>query len=637
MNATANNVLTDDKTRYYQLLLARADAQNALAAAETQLKAFAKDDVLLANTALLQAYRDDARNARQRLDEIDAELKTCHFSDDDHVDAVEIDSAKPHSLDSHQTDVLSYLASLGGDLSAAERLEHYQVLKLSLLKAQQEDAALFDLALKEVSKKLSIKAKTVKADLAALREPPTAEDARKLLNKMNSTRALRLAQDFVDNRQWFGVIAGEDKLLLNSDRELLTLEQISDGLTVKNNGFDDCRLSKEAILHFLSGGTATGYELLADLRTFFTRFAVFRDKRIALLLAAWTLGTYCYRVFRVFPYLALRSPEKRCGKSRVLDLLSLLAFNASAKTVNPTAPQLFRSPSRNGGALLLDEIEKLGGTDKEAYANLLSVLNSGFEKNGTVQRQDKDARGNFVAVNYETFAPYAIAGINKTAETLEDRSLFILMQRKLAREKTERFSPSRLEDEAQALRDRCYLWALTHAVDLAAVYEQADKFFPALDSLDDRARDLWEPLISIAAVADVERSDGQKTLTDELTALARDLCQVRDGAAEDSTTVHVISALLKIAEEKRLAGIFQTENVITLTPTELATSLKEKLSWEKLSTRYLATLLNPLGLYSKNTRFPDGKVNLAYHLSRDSLAELSERYTQNTAENEEKK
>jgi len=99
------------------------------------------------------------------------------------------------------------------------------------------------------------------------------------------------------------------RLLLNSARELLTLDKVPAGLTVKDGGFDLCRLSKEAILRFLSGGTATGFQLFADLRHFFTRFAFFRDKRIPLLLAAWTLGTYCYRVFRVFPYLAFRSPE----------------------------------------------------------------------------------------------------------------------------------------------------------------------------------------------------------------------------------------------------------------------------------------------------------------------------------------
>ena len=545
-------------------------------------------------------------------------------------------AAHDNSTDPYRIDVLSYLANLNGDLSPTDRREHYDVLRPALTRIQYKDPATFDLAIKEISKKLGIKAKTVKDDLEALKEPPVAKESRELLEKMGQTRMLRLAQDFVDGCQWFGVVAGEDKLLLNSDRALLTLDKIPDGLTVKDHGFDLCRLSKEAILHFLSGGTATGYELLVDLINFFTRFAVFRDSRIALLLAVWTLGTYVYRVFRVFPYLALRSPDKRCGKSRVLDLLSLLAFNASPRVTNPTEAQIFRAPSRNGGTLLLDEIEALGKADKDNYAGLLAVLNSGFERGGIVTRLRKSSDGGFPEETFETYCPRAIAGIHRTPETLEDRSAIIGMQRKLVREKTERFSPSRLEEEAQALRDRCYLWALTHAVDLAAVYEHADQFFPALDSLDDRARDLWEPLTSIAAVADVERDDEERTLTEELTTLARDLSQIRDGAAEDSTTVQIINALLKIVEEKRQGGIFQTEDTVTLTPTELVGLLKDKLRWEKLSTKGLASLLNPLGLFSKNTK-RSGTVIKAYHLSTQHLTELSERYAQNTAESDEKK
>lgn len=543
-------------------------------------------------------------------------------------------AAHDTNTDPYEIDVLAYLTDLDGDLDANERRGHYTVLRPALAHLQQAEPITFDLALGEISEKLGIKVKTVKADLATLTAPAVAKEARDLLEKMGQTRVLRLAQDYQDGRLSYGIIAGDEKLLLNSDRELLTLDALPDGLTVQDNGFDLCRVSKDAVLAFLSGGTAPGHELLVDLQTFFARFAVFRDKRVPLLLAIWTLGTYCYQVFRVFPYLALRSPEKRCGKSRVLDLLTLLAFNASQKTVHPTEAQLFRSPSRNGGTLLLDEVEALGKADKDTYAGLLAVLNSGFEKNGTVERQVKDGTGNFHGVNFPTYCPRAIAGISRTADTLEDRSIMIVMQRKLSREKTERFSPSRLEEEAQALRDRCYLWTLTHAVDLAAVYDTADRLFLALESLDDRARDLWEPLMSIAAVADVERGDGLKTLTDELTALAYDLCQVRDGAADDSTTVQIINALLKIATEKVQGGIFQTDQDVTLAPSDLAPLLKEKLGWERLSTKGLASLLHPLGLFATQTRTEE-KIVRAYHLSIAALTELSERYAQTNPENGE--
>lgn len=304
--------------------------------------------------------------------------------------------------DPYKIDLLEYLAVLNGNLSPVQQREHYQVLRLALLRIQGEDLATFDLTLKEVSKKLGIKPKTVREDLTAMAEPPTSKEARELLVQMGRTRILRLAQDFIDGRLSYGVIAGEDKLLLNSDRELLTLDKAPEGLTIKDGGFDLCRLSKDGIMHFLSGGIVVGAELLADLRYFFTRFIVFRDKRLALLLAAWTLGTYAYRVFQVFPYLALRSPDKRCGKSRVLDILSLLAFNASSRVVHPTEAQIFRGPSRNGGTLLLDEVEALGKADKDTYAGLLAVLNSGFKRGGIVSRLEKTGAGNFQEISFDT-------------------------------------------------------------------------------------------------------------------------------------------------------------------------------------------------------------------------------------------
>ncbi len=254
-------------------------------------------------------------------------------------------AANTHDTDPYTIDPLFYLSSLDGLLLPSDCLEHYQVLKPSLFRLQNENPPAFDLTVKQIVKKLGIKAKTVRDDLAGLAEPPAAKEARELLEKIGHTRALRLAQDYQDGKLWFGVRAGEDTLLVNSNRELLTLDKVPEGLTVKDNGFDLCRFSKDGILRFIGGGEEAGSALLTDLRAFFLRFAVFRDKRIALLLAVWALGTYCYRAFRVFAYLALRSPDKRCGKSRILDLLSLLAFNASPRVVHPTEAQLFRGPS----------------------------------------------------------------------------------------------------------------------------------------------------------------------------------------------------------------------------------------------------------------------------------------------------
>ncbi len=444
-------------------------------------------------------------------------------------------------------------------------------------------------------------------------KPPPA-DAIKLLDRIESVRLIHPAQDFIDGIFLFGVPAGDDVLLITSERKAISSRDLPKGTRLDTRGFDLCRFSKEGITRFLSGATEAGHELLRRLERFFTRFIVFRDGRLPLLLAAWSMGTYTHRVFRVFPYLALRSPTKRCGKSRVLDLISLVAFNASQRTLNPTEAQLFRGPSKNAGTLLLDEVELLRG-DKETFQGLLQVLNSRFERGGVVTRLQKTKEGQFEEVKFPTYAPLALAGINRLADTLEDRGLLIFMARKLRSEQVARFSPGRLEGEAQELRDACYTWALTHAADLAEVYE-ADAF-PALDNLDDRARDLWEPLLSVALLADAEANEAgeQADFAKILVALARNLSAVRDEG--DTTMAKLVEALEAIVEE----GDRQT-----FTPSELfkVLSAKEGFEWLR-STKALAGLLNPLGLFSLRRRY-GGSIVRAYHLAPETVQDLRARY-----------
>lgn len=57
---------------------------------------------------------------------------------------------------------------------------------------------------------------------------------------------------------------------------------------------------------------------------FVQRYCVSPDE-LYLPIACWIIATYLAReCFECFPYLAIISPAKRCGKSRVLDVLELL-------------------------------------------------------------------------------------------------------------------------------------------------------------------------------------------------------------------------------------------------------------------------------------------------------------------------
>jgi Protein of unknown function (DUF3631) len=440
--------------------------------------------------------------------------------------------------------------------------------------------------------------------------------AEALLKQVRKDRLIHPAQDFMDSVLYFGLPVDDEVILVSSGRRVIRATELPAGVHLDNRGFDRCGFSHQRITEFLAGQTITTPAIVRKLEAYLKRFAIFRELGLPLLLAIWTLGTFIYRVFYTFPYLVLRSPQKRCGKSRVEDLISQVAFNASPRMTSLTEAVIFRGPAKNGGTLLLDEVEHLGTKDAEAYQGLLALLNTGFQAGGAVSRMEK--RGDrFIEVSYPTYAPRVLAGISKLAETLEDRSIIATMHRKRKDERTERFSPKRLEPETQALRDDCYVWALTHAVDVSEVYEAGH--FPDLNDLDDRAQDLWEPLMTIASLADREAKDAAETadFASRLKALALELCQVRDEG--ETTTVKLIEALLAILQEN-------DKMEWDIEPSPLLPLVQAKgFDWVK-SPKKVAELMNGLGIYKQGITVPGKKKPKGYRLSTEKLEDLKARY-----------
>ncbi|MFX0200328.1 MAG: primase C-terminal domain-containing protein [Candidatus Hodarchaeota archaeon] len=153
--------------------------------------------------------------------------------------------------------------------------------------------------------------------------------ALKILEGHGSTETLHPAQDFKLGLLWYGIPVDGKVLLVNSSRQLIRIDKLPDGLVLNNKGFNLCRFSKDGIMRFLGGAVVPGDTLATGLVEYFKRFLIVKDPRVFLLLALWTMGTYVYRIFRVFPYLSLRSPTKECGKSRTEDLLSVVCFTCS--------------------------------------------------------------------------------------------------------------------------------------------------------------------------------------------------------------------------------------------------------------------------------------------------------------------
>jgi len=232
-----------------------------------------------------------------------------------------------------------------------------------------------------------------------------------LLRRADSVRVLHPAQDVVDGVLWYGLPLGEGSregaegetlVLITSAREAHRADALPEGFALRHTDPGPCSVSREVAVRWLTGAEQGSMaQALDGLAGYLARYVFLRHRRAPLWVGAWTLATWCYRAFRIFPYLSIRSAEKRCGKSRLLGLLARVGFNASPVTAHPTEAQLYRSAARTGGVQLFDEMETLRG-DRERFDALISVLNVGFERGGVVTRLERRG-GRFVEAPCEVY------------------------------------------------------------------------------------------------------------------------------------------------------------------------------------------------------------------------------------------
>ena len=136
--------------------------------------------------------------------------------------------------------------------------------------------------------------------------------------------------------------------------------------------------------------------------------------------------------------------------------------------------------------LLLDETDSFLN-DKE---ELRGVLNSGFHRSGFVIRV-ADIDGEHQPVQFGTFAPVAFAGIGQLPDTLEDRSVPIVLQRKGAAESVDRMRAPGARAHLADLASKIARGRADHGASLSA-----NPDMPA--ELNDREQDISVPLLSIA-------------------------------------------------------------------------------------------------------------------------------------------
>jgi hypothetical protein len=331
--------------------------------------------------------------------------------------------------------------------------------------------------------------------------------------------------------------------------------------------------------------------------------------------ALWIAHTHVLDAFETTPFLNVSSPEKRCGKSRKLDVLELVVARPW-RTIMPSEAVLFRKIDASAPTLLLDECDAIFNDRNGSTEPLRSLLNASNRRGTHVPRCVGPSQQ---LVDFNIFSAKALAGIGELPDTVRDRSIVIRLERKRPDEVVQRFRLREALETAEPIAIALASWG----VDASGHLETARPQIP--EALDDRAEEAWEPLLAIAELAWGTWPERGRRAALELSA----------GREADDEALG--PWLLRDIRE-----VFEARQVDRLRSAELAASLCaiEESPWgdirgKELDARGLARRLTRFRIRPGTIRLEDGTTAKGYLLKafEDAFARYlggSERHTVTT-------
>jgi hypothetical protein len=346
-----------------------------------------------------------------------------------------------------------------------------------------------------------------------------------------------------------------------------------------------------------------GDSLLAALEEYFKKYLAL-DAGLPLVLALWSLATHLFDCFDAFPYLAITSPTKRCGKTRLAEIVEMLGCNGE-RLVGATAATIFRtiqSHELEGGTvtLIMDEAEVLG-TKSDRSEALREILNAGYRKGQSVPRCERNSQGTFEVQHFSVYCPKVIVLIGNLSDTLADRCIPIAMRRRKPGEQVERFFYRDAMRKTRYIRKESERWAKASRRKVKRYLRQD------VDFLEDREAELWSPLFSVCAVAAPERLD-------HLKAIALRISGAKQADEPNDMGVLLLRDIRDVFEQNQqdrlpTFGLLMALSAIAESP--WATWCRGS----PLDARRLARLLRPFGVMPHNLRLEDNSVIKGYQLA----------------------
>ena len=234
-------------------------------------------------------------------------------------------------------------------------------------------------------------------------------------------------------------------------------------------------------------------KLLGYIDNLITAHVHFRDggehERVALGL--YVLHSWAMDAFDCTPYLYVRSPQKRAGKTRLLETIEPVC-HAAMRAASITEAALFQAIAAYQPTLLIDEVDAIFAGRSERAEALRGVLNAGNRRGSPAVRGSQDG----TPTTFDVFGAKVLSGIDagNLPDTVRDRAIVIDLERKTRTEQVERWRRRDREDELAELRERLADWAAHYSEELSGYRCEP------LPEISDRLEEAWEPLWAVASL-----------------------------------------------------------------------------------------------------------------------------------------
>jgi len=230
-------------------------------------------------------------------------------------------------------------------------------------------------------------------------------------------------------------------------------------------------------------------KLLDEVEEFLVRFVAYPSEAAKVAHALWILHTHCMDEWESTPRIAFLSPEPASGKTRALEITETLVPRP-VEAISATPAYLFRKVSDPDGipTILYDEIDTVFGPRAKDNEEIRGILNAGHRRGAMAGRCVTHGK-TITTEELPAYCAVAMAGLGNLPDTILTRSVVIRMRRRSPNERIEPYRRRLHSPEGYALRDRLAVWAEQFGLEN----------YPEMpDGVEDRAADVWEPLIAIA-------------------------------------------------------------------------------------------------------------------------------------------